>query len=237
MPITSPGSPGASGRVGSSGFAPENAVSLEVTTFENGKWRENCYIVVRGGADALIVDPGSGWEEIAALVDEKRLRVHAIINTHAHYDHIGAVAGLKERYQVPFYLHVADEALLKRANLYRMLFESREAVRIPAMDRDISTLPAAFEIGPFAARWISVPGHTEGSVCFLIENFLFSGDTLMHNSVGRTDLPGGNREQLLASIRKLMDLPPETVVCPGHGPRTTLGEVFAQGTHVWSLLQ
>jgi len=211
-------------------------VSLDVTTFVNGRWRENCYLVTNGEGDALIVDPGSQAEEIMALVDANGWRVHAILNTHAHYDHIGAVVALMERYQAPFYLHAADETLLKRANLYRMIFESRDTIKIPAITHDISRLPESFEAGPFQICWIATPGHTDGSVCLLIGNFLFSGDTLMRNAVGRTDLPGGNRERLLQSIRKLMDLPGDTVVCGGHRERTTIAAEFAPGAYVRGVL-
>ena len=209
---------------------------MRVDTVVNGRWRENCYIVANG-TGVLIVDPGSQVEDIAAQVDAIGLGVAGIVNTHAHYDHIGAVAPLQERYDAPFYLHGADGPLLKRANLYRMLFESRDAVKVPAISHDIATLPATFAIGPFSVSWIATPGHTDGSVCLLIGNVLFSGDTLMHNTIGRTDLPGGNRERLLASVRKLMDLPGETVVYGGHGPRTTLAAEFAPGSRVWNLLQ
>ena len=209
---------------------------IRVETVVNGRWRENCYIVAHG-ADVLVVDPGSQPEEIAARVGAMGSRVLGIVNTHAHYDHIGAVAALQERYRAPFYLHGADAPLLKRANLYRLLFEGREAVQIPAISYDIAGLPATFDIGPFAISWIATPGHTDGSVCLLIEDALFSGDTLMHNDVGRTDLPGGNHERLLVSVRKLMLLPGETVVYGGHGPSTTLAAEFAPGSRVWKLLQ
>jgi hydroxyacylglutathione hydrolase len=212
-------------------------MSLEVTTFVNGKWRQNCHIVANSDRDAFIVDPGSQVEDIAMLVEQNRWRVHAIINSHGHYDHVGAVAGLMERYKAPFYLHGRDEPLLKRANLYRMLFESREAVRIPVVSHDLSSLSEVFEVGPFEISWISTPGHTEGSVCFAVQDFLFSGDTLMHDALGRTDLPGGNRDQLVSSVRKLMDLPRQMVVCAGHGERTTLEREFSPGTRVWSLIQ
>jgi hydroxyacylglutathione hydrolase len=212
-------------------------MSLQVTTFVNGRWRQNCYLIADDECNALIVDPGSQAEEIAALIDKSGLRVHAIINTHGHYDHVGAVAPLMERYAAPFYLHAADEQLLKRANLYRMLFESRDAVRVPTVTHDISRLPENFEVGPFVISWIFTPGHTEGSVCLLVAGFLLSGDTLMHDALGRTDLPGGNRDKLLGSVRQLMDLPGDTVVCGGHGPRTTIAAVFAPGTRVRSLIQ
>jgi hydroxyacylglutathione hydrolase len=208
-----------------------------VITFVNGRWCENCYIVGSDEGEALIVDPGSQEDEIGNLVDAKGWRVAAILNTHAHYDHVGGVAGLMERYGAPFYLHGADERLLKSANLYRMLFESREAIRIPAVTQDISQLPDTFTLGAFELSWIATPGHTPGSVCLRIGNSLFSGDTLMRGAVGRTDLPGANREQLLASLRKLMELPRDMEVYGGHGPSTTLETEFSPGARVWSLLQ
>ena len=183
------------------------------------------------------MDPGSQPDELVQLVDEKGWRVHAIVNTHGHFDHIGAVSALKDRHQAPFYLHGADEMLLKRANLYRMVFEARDTVRVPAMTHDISQLPETFSVGPFSIRWIPTPGHTQGSVCLMVENFLFSGDTLMHTAVGRTDLPGGNRELLMESVRKLSSLPGDLIVCGGHGPRTTIESEFAPGSRIWSLIQ
>jgi glyoxylase-like metal-dependent hydrolase (beta-lactamase superfamily II) len=187
--------------------------------------------------DALIIDPGSQADDIAEVIDANRWRVHGILNTHAHYDHVGAVKALQKRYNVPFYLHSADEALLKRANLYCMVFESKDPIQVPAISFDISSLPPSFAVGPFSVSWIATPGHTDGSVCFIAQNYIFSGDTLMHGAVGRTDLPGGNRERLIASLRKLLELPGEMVVCGGHGPRTTLEAEFSFGSRTWSLVQ
>jgi hydroxyacylglutathione hydrolase len=211
-------------------------LSLEIVTFVNGRWRQNCY-VVGCDRDALIIDPGSQAGEISALVEGKGWRVHAILNTHGHYDHIGAVADLVDRYQVPFYLHRADETLLKRANLYRILFGSQEPIRVPSATHDVATLPPTFRLDPFVVSWLATPGHTEGSVCFRIDDFLFSGDTLMRSTIGRTDLPGANRPLLLDSLRRLTTLPGDIVVCGGHGPRTILSAEFAPGATVWSLLQ
>ena len=119
-----------------------------------------------------------------------------------------------------------------------MLPESREAARIPAVTHDISTLPAVFEAGTVCNTVDSDSrSQSEGSVCLLIEDYLFSGDTLMQNTLGRTDLPGGNSERLRESARKLMGLPPQVVVCGGgHGPRTTIAAEFSLGARVRGLL-
>jgi hydroxyacylglutathione hydrolase len=211
-------------------------VSLEVTTFVNGRWKENCYIAANGGGEALVIDPGSQADDLIALIEKNQWRVLAVINTHGHFDHIGAVSALMERYKMPFYLHSGDERLLQRANLFRMVFEAREPIPIPKITHSISEQPGTIELGPFHISWIGTPGHTEGGVCLHIENFLFSGDTLMHDAIGRTDLPGGNREQLLNSVRRLTLLPGETIVCGGHGPRTTIAAEFAPGSRVSVLI-
>ena len=210
-------------------------MTLEVHTFVNGRWKENCYIVTQNN-DALIIDPGSQADELIAFIDQNRWQIVAIVNTHGHFDHIGAVAALKDRYRVPFHLHGADARLVERANLFRMVFESRDPIRIPTIDYDISELPNRFGLGPFQISWLSTPGHTQGSICLQIGDFLFSGDTLMRNAIGRTDLPGADHEQLMASIHKLKALPGELVVCGGHGPRTTIAAEFSTGSRVASLV-
>jgi glyoxylase-like metal-dependent hydrolase (beta-lactamase superfamily II) len=211
-------------------------MSLQVTTFVNGRWRENCYLIADQQGDLLLVDPGGDAAGIAKLIDENGWRPRAIINTHGHFDHIGAVADLMERYEMPFYMHRADDALLRRANLFRQVFESPDWVRIPIVTHDISKLPSVFQAGPFDISWMPTPGHTEGSVCFVIGAMLFSGDTLMHKTIGRTDLPGGNRERLLASVRELQNLAADTVIWGGHGPSTTVGAEFSDGSRVRSLI-
>lgn len=184
-----------------------------------------------------MIDPGSGADDLLRLIAGNKWTVKAILNTHGHFDHIGAVAALQREYAAPFYLHRADESLMRRANLYRMVFEARDPVEIPALSQDISALPAQFEVGPFQVEWMATPGHTEGSVCLAIGGNLFSGDTLMRNAVGRTDLPGANKQQLLESVRKLSRLPGETVVYGGHGAATTIAAEFAPGSRVRELLQ
>jgi len=185
----------------------------------------------------VVIDPGSEANDLIALIEKNRWVVKGIVNTHGHFDHIGAVAPLQKRYSVPFYLHKSDQRLMQRANLYRMVFEARAPVQIPSLSEDISVLPRHFSVGPFNIEWMATPGHTEGSVCLRIDGILFSGDTLMQGAIGRTDLPGGDRNQLLVSVKKLSSLPGETIVYGGHGVATTIGAEFAAGANVWGLLQ
>src|SRR4051812_10176463 len=151
-------------------------MTVRVTTFVNGRWKQNCYIASSENGDALVIDPGSQADDLIELIDKNQWRICAILNTHGHFDHIGAVAPVQQRYSVPFYLHKADEPLIQRANLYRMVFEARDPVKIPTLSQDVAALPQDFEVGHFKIGWMATPGHTDGSVCFRIDGNLFSGD-------------------------------------------------------------
>jgi hydroxyacylglutathione hydrolase len=200
--------------------------ALEITRHPNGRWKQNCYIVAAPSGSALIIDPGSDGEGIAALVANQGVRPLAILNTHAHYDHVGAVAEIGSRYTIPFYLHGADLDLLKRANLYRLIFDSTVSIKIPAIDRDLASAERTLHFDDIDVEVIETPGHTAGSVCFRLGECLFTGDTLLPGSIGRTDLPGGNVAQLTGSLLKLSELPRTLRVFPGHGRETSLGKEF-----------
>lgn len=196
-------------------------MNIEVKCVVNSLWTENCYIVSQG-KDAVIIDPGGSENVVSDYINEHRLEVHAIINTHAHFDHIGAVDVLKKKYECPFYLHPGDTRLLRTANLYITLFAGEKPVVIPVVDHwfDKERLPLVF--GSLKMEVIHTPGHTEGSVCFRTGNHLFTGDTLMAGSIGRVDLPGGNKQKLIASLRDLAALPEKLIIYPGHGPASTI---------------
>ena len=197
---------------------------IEFDRIETGKWRENCYVVKDGQGNALIIDPGEDAELISNAIDSQKLKVLAILNTHAHFDHVAGVEALKVKYAVPFYLHGGDAKLLTQANFYRMIFEGKSVIQIPKIDHDLIDQPL-LTFGKMEVKVIPGAGHTAGGVSFLIDDYLFSGDMILGSRVGRTDLPGGNKEALKASLQKLLALSETTTICPGHGKPQTLGEV------------
>jgi hydroxyacylglutathione hydrolase len=174
--------------------------------------------------EALVIDPGDNIQDILAILEKHALRVKAIIITHAHIDHIGGAAKLKAATGAPVLMNQADQELYDhldvQASWLGMETPSHTSIDDPARDGDVLTL------GPAEFRVLHTPGHTQGSISLWIpaENKLIAGDTLFRDSIGRTDLPGGNPRQILRSIEdKLLGLPEETVVVPGHGPNTTIG--------------
>jgi glyoxylase-like metal-dependent hydrolase (beta-lactamase superfamily II) len=179
------------------------------------------------------VDPGGDVDHILRVVDQLGVRVKAIVATHGHPDHVMGVGELRARTGAPFYIHPADEFLLKtleeesmEESLRRLLFwtplppEPPEEFRPdhPLEDRGHLTL------GAVKLTVLHTPGHSPGSICLHTSGHLFTGDTLFAGSVGRTDLPGGDPQALARSLHKILTLPDETQIYPGHGPTTTLRE-------------
>jgi hydroxyacylglutathione hydrolase len=174
--------------------------------------------------EALVIDPGDNIEDILAVLEKHGLRVKAIVITHAHIDHIGGAAKLKAATGAPVLMNQDDQELYDhldvQASWLGMETPSHTSIDDTVRDGDVLTL------GTAEFRALHTPGHTQGSISLWIpaENKLIAGDTLFRDSIGRTDLPGGNPRQILRSIEdKLLGLPEETVVVPGHGPNTTIG--------------
>lgn len=196
----------------------------KLISLPTGKWNEWCYIVVDSNLQAIVIDPGDDFELINAAITTHKLEPLAILCTHAHFDHIAAVEELKNYYQISFYLHGSDIPLLKQANLYRHLFDGKKGILIPTVDVDLS-FERALKFGLINVRVMDTPGHTEGGVCFLIDNMLFIGDNLYNYKIGTTKLPGGNEEKLKFSIRKLLSLNYNNLrLFAGHGNEMSLAE-------------
>lgn len=198
---------------------------MDVRRIVTGRWSENCYIVDDSAGVCVILDPGDDADTISRSIDKRELEPAIILNTHGHYDHVGAVETLKRRYDIPFGLHSADARLLEQCNFYRAMFGGAGEVEVPTIDVDLADAQGR-SCGGLEVHIIKTPGHSPGSVCFRIGPCLFSGDTILLDTVGRTDLPGGDGTVLAASIRSLSRLPPATRVYPGHGTDRALGEIL-----------
>ncbi len=188
-----------------------------------GPLQVNCYIVgCETTRQAAVIDPGGDVPQILALLQRHNLQLQMVINTHGHFDHIGGNNQLLVATGAKLLLHQADSQLLASAARHAAAY---------GMKTDSSPEPQRMlkggeqlQLGELSIDVIHTPGHTPGGICLLIENQLIVGDTLFAGSIGRTDLPGGDHQQLINSIReKLLILPDATEAHPGHGPSTTIG--------------
>ena len=189
-----------------------------------GPFQENCYVVgdENTGTGALI-DPGDEASRIAIAVEQTDLEISQIIVTHAHIDHVGAIAQLVDEYACPVLMHEEAEAMLQTVPQQAVMMGMRFG-KVPTVDRNISDHEVV-EVGPLRLHALYTPGHAPGHLSFLAEDegIVFSGDALFAGSIGRTDLPGGSMELLMRSIEeRLLPLPDETRVLSGHGPQTTI---------------
>ena len=194
---------------------------LEMLTV--GPFQENCYVIGDGESGA-IVDPGDEAARIALAVEQTNLEIGRILVTHAHIDHVGAVATLADEYACPVLMHAEAEPMLRQLPTQAMTMGLRFG-KVPSVDRYVED-EEVLEIGDLRLRSLYTPGHAPGHLAFYVdgEGLVLSGDALFAGSVGRTDLFGGNMEVLLRSINeRLLTLPDETRVYPGHGPQTTIG--------------
>lgn len=196
---------------------------LKVICLTNGSFAENCYIVAEeSSAKAVLIDPGEESQLFLARLATEGLKLEAIWLTHAHIDHIMGVADVVSQTGVPVHLHAGDR------ELYDSVEQQGQWLGVPAKkqpDPDFEIeIGSVMKVGEIAFEVAAVPGHSPGSVAFVREGMVFSGDALFSGSIGRTDLPGGDYQTLIESITtELLTLPDETVVFSGHGPDTTIG--------------
>jgi len=173
--------------------------------------------------DALLVDVAAPDDRFIQEIRDMGLKPKYLFLTHGHGDHIGGTQQVKDKFDLSIGIHGSDAEMLTDAKKNLSAFWNQNIVTpladILFKDGDV------FKLGNLEIKVIHTPGHTQGGVCFLIDDILLSGDTLFAESVGRADLPGGNYETLISSIRsRIFNLPDETVVYPGHGPQTLVGD-------------
>jgi glyoxylase-like metal-dependent hydrolase (beta-lactamase superfamily II) len=196
---------------------------VKVRLFTTGPFQENCYLVVDDSTGAAaIVDPGADGPQLVAVIRDASVSLEAIWITHAHVDHIGAVADIKRAWEVPVFLHPADLPLF-RAGAQQAAFYGLPFDQPPDPD-------ASFEdgmhlrLGQTTLAVMHAPGHSPGHVVLHGHGTALVGDCLFAGSIGRTDLPLADGRELERTLSRLMTLPPDTRVLPGHGPETTIGE-------------
>lgn len=199
---------------------------LNIRKYSLGPVQTNCYIVSNKEKDCLIFDPGEEAGRIIGEIRKNGLKPLAILLTHTHFDHIGAVDALREMYKIPLYVHVKEVDWLadplkngsgKYAELPNYIIEKPEEAHIVRQEGKL-------EIGRFTFDVVHTPGHSPGSISYIFkeDGFAIVGDTLFEQSIGRTDLIGGSMEILLKSIHdKLLSLPEDMIIYPGHGEYTT----------------
>jgi len=186
----------------------------------------NCSIVGdEQTREAMVIDPGDQVEDILHILREAKLQLKQIVITHAHIDHVGGAMKLKAATGAPILMNQSDYALVKMLDM-QAAWVGMQPPGDVKIDEGIGD-GRVLQIGEIAGNVIHTPGHTEGSIClhFPQQKKLIAGDTLFAGSIGRTDLPGGSMEKILRSLHtRVLALPDETQVTPGHGPQTTIGE-------------
>jgi len=186
----------------------------------------NCSVIGdEAWREAIVIDPGDDIEDVLVVIRKHNLQVKQIVITHAHIDHVGGAMKLRASTGAPILLNQNDYALLKMLDVQAAWLGMATPGKVE-IDESVGQADTV-KAGGLVADVIHTPGHTEGSVClyFAAEKKLIAGDTLFSGSIGRTDLPGGSFEKIIRSLHeKVLPLPDETVVVPGHGPLTTIGD-------------
>ncbi|MEN3341343.1 MAG: hydroxyacylglutathione hydrolase [Actinomycetota bacterium] len=202
-------------------------MSIVVEAYALGSIQTNCYVVRagRGASEAVVIDPGGNATDLRLELARSGAACAAILITHGHFDHVGGVADLAEGTGAPVYMPEGERDLLER---YGEFAPVGAAGRSYTPDH-LLTGGETIEVAGLSFACIAVPGHSPAHVAFYADSCLFSGDLIFAGSVGRVDLPGADWETLLESVRSIAErYPPDTVVYPGHGPRTTLGDELAR---------
>ncbi len=201
--------------------APQSQ-KFKVKSFSVGPLGCNCSLLWDpASGEGIVVDPGDEFDRIKSEIEKIQMQVKYIVHTHAHFDHVGASQPLHQWSQAPLLLHPGDQFLWENVPMQGRFFQMNLKALPPWSKNLEHEMP--FQIGSHSLKTLHTPGHTPGSCCFVIEDLLFAGDTLFQNSIGRTDLWGGDFDEISQSIKDhLYRLDDDTKVICGHGPNTSI---------------
>jgi glyoxylase-like metal-dependent hydrolase (beta-lactamase superfamily II) len=188
-----------------------------------GPMQANCYLLeCEKTNSAVVIDPGGDTEEILNLIKKGNLELKAIINTHGHIDHIASNNDLKKNSSAKLYIHKADADMITNPQKNLSFFIGEPFISVSAdillNDGDI------IDIGEISLKVRHTPGHSSGSICLIADGVIFTGDLLFAGSIGRYDFPGSSYDQIMLSLKMIMELDNDIIVYSGHGPKTTIGE-------------
>ena len=198
---------------------------MNIKRFPLGTLWTNCYLIWDDSGDGFVIDPGGPAKEVEDFIRSQDIRVHWIILTHGHSDHIGGIADLRNLSENGVAIQSEDAECLTSASK-NLSTDMGDALELPSAEKMLND-GDRLKVGKMTLDVIHTPGHTPGGICIVVtdgeEQILISGDTLFARSIGRSDLPGGNEDVLIESLKKLDGLPDKLRVFPGHGPETTIG--------------
>lgn len=198
-----------------------------ITTIQNSNFGSNTYLIVsKTTKDAVVIDPGLDWHALDSAIELQGAVPKIVISTHGHFDHIGCCWNVMEKYGAELFLHVFDEKIAKASNFLMMALKIRHRITTPIFDHLVEGgSEVAFDGSTI--RIIHTPGHTPGSCVLFFRDFMFSGDTLFTRGFGLSQLPGENKEELRRSLLALVnEVPPDTIVLPGHGGPGVFGTIL-----------
>ena len=192
---------------------------MKIKTFVLGVMQTNCYIVSNDENHCMIIDPGAQGKKVAKYLEENELVLDAILLTHGHFDHIGAVDYLYDKYHCPIYIHHEDIEMLTNSRLNLSYLEKPFSLSAP-----VTPASEHMEISGFKICWFHLPGHCPGASMIYLEdeNVIFSGDVLFNGYIGRFDFPNSSKYDTLTSIEKIKTFNFDATLYPGHGPSSTL---------------
>ena len=202
---------------------------MKVKTLLLGNMQKNCYIVSDDDHHCFIVDPGDNGKKVIKFLNDNELILDAILLTHGHFDHIGAVDYIYEHCHCPIYIHQEDITLLHDAKANLSIFEVPFVVNAPVIASN-----EKMKIGNFEINWLHLPGHCPGSSMIYLpkESVIFSGDVLFNGSIGRFDFPNSSKHDTSTSLNKIKEYDFDAIVYPGHGPATSLKQEQASNPYL-----